>query len=121
MCRREKGDSIARLTGVHGVLPMTAARRSLCAGSSLHQGFTAMSTQGAAANPPDAIPPALAIYYLGIGHYFSRGLYLAAKLQLADLLKDGPRSAAELAKATGTNAPALNRLLRLLASVGVFA
>ena len=71
------------------------------------------------ANRP-AQPPGLALYQIGIGHYFSRALYLAAKLGIADLLRDGPRSAAELASATQTDAPALRRVLRLLASIGVF-
>jgi hypothetical protein len=48
-------------------------------------------------------------------------LAVAARLQLADLLQDGPRSSAELAAATGANADALVRLLRTLASLGVFA
>ena len=53
-------------------------------------------------------------------HYFSRALALAAKLGVADLLKDGPRHYSDLAKATETHAPSLNRLIRLLSSVGVF-
>jgi SAM-dependent methyltransferase len=61
------------------------------------------------------------LYQLGVGHYVSRALHLAAKLGIADLLKDGPRPAGALAEATATHAPSLNRVLRLLASVGVFA
>ncbi|HTO53242.1 MAG TPA: methyltransferase [Myxococcota bacterium] len=70
---------------------------------------------------PPAIPPGVALYYLGIGHYVSHALYLAAKLGLADLLRGGPRSAAELAADTDTHAPSLRRVLRLLASAGLFA
>src|SRR2546428_12926102 len=70
---------------------------------------------------PSALPPPLMLYQIGIGHYFSRALYLAAKLGIADLLKDGPRHAGQLAEATRTHAPSLNRVLRLLASVGVFS
>jgi SAM-dependent methyltransferase len=66
------------------------------------------------------VPPPLALYQLGVGHYFSRALYLAAKLGIADLLKDGPRDYHELAAATETHAPSLNRVMRLLASAGVF-
>ena len=66
------------------------------------------------------LPPQLMLYQLSIGHYLSRALYLAAKLGIADLLKDGPRAYGELAAATETHAPSLNRVLRLLASVGVF-
>jgi hypothetical protein len=43
----------------------------------------------------------------------------AAELGLADLLRHGPRSAAQLAAATGTRAASLARLLRLLARLGV--
>jgi hypothetical protein len=48
-------------------------------------------------------------------------MYVAAKLGIADLLKDSPKSCDELATATGTNAPSLYRVLRALASLGVFA
>jgi hypothetical protein len=55
------------------------------------------------------------------GYWVSRSIYVAAKLGIADLLKDSPKSCDELAAATGTNAPSLYRLLRALASLGVFA
>ena len=58
---------------------------------------------------------------LTIGHWVARLIYVAAKLKLADLLKDGPRTTAQLATATGVQAPGLYRILRTLASVGVFA
>src|SRR6516225_10614133 len=65
-------------------------------------------------------PPGLALYRIGIGHYFSRALALAAKLGVADFMKDGPRHYDDLAKATNTHGPSLNRVMRLLASVGIF-
>ncbi len=70
---------------------------------------------------PTAMPPSLALYQMAVGHYFSRALCLAVKLGLADLLKDDSRSYRELAEATATHAPSLNRMLRLLASAGVLA
>jgi C-methyltransferase len=45
----------------------------------------------------------------------------AAGLQLADALGESPATAEELARATGTQPKALRRLLRALASHGVFA
>src|SRR5262249_48812468 len=54
------------------------------------------------------------------GYWISQAIYAAAKLGIADLLKDGPKPAAELAGATSTNPDALYRLLRALASVGIF-
>lgn len=55
------------------------------------------------------------------GYWTTQTIYVAAKLGIADLVADGPRTAADLAKATGTHAPSLYRLLRALASVGIFA
>ncbi len=73
------------------------------------------------AAPLSTLPPPLVLYQLSIGHYLSRALHLAAKLGVADLLRDGPRNCNELADATQTHAPSLNRVMRFLASVGVFA
>jgi hypothetical protein len=55
-----------------------------------------------------------------IGYWTSQSIYVAAKLGLADLLKDGPKTAQQLAEVTKTQPDALYRLLRALASVGVF-
>jgi len=70
---------------------------------------------------PGELPPQLALFQMMTGHYLSRAVYVAAKLGIADLLSEGPQHYNELAKATGTHAPSLNRLLRFLASAGVFA
>jgi hypothetical protein len=67
----------------------------------------------------DALPREL-MNRLVTGYWISQALYVAAKLNLADLVKDGPRTAESLAQATGTHAGALYRLLRALASVGCF-
>jgi hypothetical protein len=55
------------------------------------------------------------------GYWRAQAVNVAAELGLADLLRDGPRTPAQLAEATGTHAHALYRLLRALASLGVFA
>lgn len=55
------------------------------------------------------------------GFAVSQSLYVAARLGVADHLKDGPRPVEELARATETDADALYRVLRLLAGAGVFA
>jgi len=54
------------------------------------------------------------------GTHISRSVYVAAELGIADLLADGPVSAGELAQRTGTHAPSLYRVLRLLGALGVF-
>jgi hypothetical protein len=55
------------------------------------------------------------------GYWISQAVYVAAKLGLADLLWEGPRTADELAQQTATHPRSLYRLLRALTSVGVFA
>jgi predicted O-methyltransferase YrrM len=55
------------------------------------------------------------------GYWISKSIYAAARFGIADLLADGPRSIDDLAAATNTQPDLLYRLLRALASVGVFA
>jgi hypothetical protein len=70
----------------------------------------------------DQLPsPPQQLARLVTGYWLSQAIYVAAKLGLADLLRDGPRTAADLAAVTAAHAPSLYRLLRALASVGIFA
>src|SRR3989442_6150410 len=57
---------------------------------------------------------------MAFGNVVAQGVYVAAKLGVADLLEAGPKSVDELAHATGAHAPSLGRLLRALASLEVF-
>lgn len=61
------------------------------------------------------------IQEVAMGYYRSQALYVAARLGIADLLEEGPRSAGELAAAAGGVDPdALLRVLRLLVDSGIF-
>lgn len=53
--------------------------------------------------------------------WIAQACYVMARLRVPDLLAAGPRSADELAGATGTHAPSLKRLLNALGSVGLCA
>jgi hypothetical protein len=66
------------------------------------------------------LPPPFVLFRMVTGYYLARAIYVAAKLGIADLLAEGARRYDELARATGTHADALRRVLRLLASAGVF-
>ncbi len=66
------------------------------------------------------LAPRDALLRMTNAHEVSQAIHVAATLGIADLLEEGPRSAEDLARATGTHAPTLYRLLRALASVGVF-
>jgi SAM-dependent methyltransferase len=57
---------------------------------------------------------------LTIGGWFTQAISVAAELGIADLLIDGPRTAEELAEDTSALSGALYRVLRALASVGIF-
>jgi O-methyltransferase domain/Dimerisation domain len=64
-------------------------------------------------------PPVL--FQMATGYWVSQAIYVAAKLGIADLLKDGPQSCVELAASTGSDAPSLFRMMRALSSVGIFS
>lgn len=64
--------------------------------------------------------PAMHVFQLATGYVISTALQLAVQVGVADHLAAGPRTAQQLAAATGTNEDALYRVLRALASVGVF-
>src|SRR5262245_38018152 len=51
----------------------------------------------------------------------TKPLYAAAKVGVPDLLLQGPLPVEEIARRTTTHAPSLYRVLRALASVGIFA
>src|SRR6185369_6416862 len=55
------------------------------------------------------------------GYWVSQTIHVAARLDLAGLLAGGPRTADDLARATGTHPRSLYRLLRALAGLGIFA
>jgi O-methyltransferase domain/Dimerisation domain len=55
------------------------------------------------------------------GFALSRSIAIAAQFGVADLLKDGPKSAGELAERIGTHPRSLYRLLRALSGAGIFA
>ena len=54
------------------------------------------------------------------GYQISQSIHVAAALGIADHLAQGPRTSDDLAEATSTHPPTLYRLLRALASIGVF-
>jgi ubiquinone/menaquinone biosynthesis C-methylase UbiE len=63
--------------------------------------------------------PILKLLDLIQSHRITAVIYVAAKLGIAELLRDGPRTVGELAKATAADSDALGRLLTALSTVGV--
>src|SRR5687768_17723564 len=66
------------------------------------------------------IPPPAAMMGLITGYWVSQAVGVVAQLGVADHLAAGPRRSDELAQAVGADPQALYRVLRLLASIGVF-
>ena len=53
------------------------------------------------------------------GSWIAQAIAVTAELSLADLLRYGPRSSADLAAVTRTDAPSLHRLLRALTTINI--
>ena len=60
------------------------------------------------------------VFQLAFGYILSSALQVAASLRVADALAGGPRTVSELARQSGADEDALYRVLRALASAGVF-
>jgi O-methyltransferase domain/Dimerisation domain len=65
--------------------------------------------------------PQVALLRLAYGAQAAQVVYLAAKLGLADLLKDWPMPAHDLATSVGVDAVVLRRIMRALGSLGILA
>src|SRR4029450_4379171 len=64
--------------------------------------------------------PDVQLHHLMSGYWISAALGVAAELNLAGLMAEGGGASTDLARVTGTHPAALYRLLRTLASVGLF-
>jgi hypothetical protein len=67
------------------------------------------------------VPPQAVLLDMLCGMMKTQAIREAARLRIADLVKDGPKSTAELAEATGTDKVSLYRLLGTLASLDIFS
>lgn len=73
------------------------------------------------ADVKESTPAPIALIQMTVAGWVSKAIYVAAKLGIADLLEGGPATCEDLAAATHTHEPSLYRVLRALASVGIFA
>ena len=79
-----------------------------------------MDTTGAQAEQSH-IPPQAIILQMAMGPLVSQALGVAARLGIPDPLAAGEKHVDDIAAETGTHAPSIYRILRTLASTGVFA
>jgi hypothetical protein len=59
------------------------------------------------------------VFQMASGYWVSQAIYTAAKLGIADVLTDGPKSVDEIANAVEADADSLGRLLRALSMLNV--
>jgi len=69
--------------------------------------------------PPEAAATQL-LFQIGTGYMASAALQTVLKLGIADHMSAGPTSVADLARKTSVNEDALYRVMRTLASLGIF-
>jgi hypothetical protein len=79
--------------------------------------MSSQNNSAAAAQPP----PAAQLAQLLRGSLITQLIYVAARLGIADLLRDGPRHSDELAQTAAADPRTLYRILRALAGLGIFA
>src|SRR4051812_37503010 len=85
-----------------------------------HRGGLPMSSpSSSAATPPEAAAAQL-LTQIGSGHLLASALQVVVRLQVPDRLADGSRMVADLAMETETSEDALYRVLRALATAGLF-
>lgn len=70
--------------------------------------------------PNKVTPPPFRLIQIGSAFWQSRALYIGAKLGLADEIADAEQSTSTLAKTLTLSEDHLYRLMRMLASIGVF-
>ena len=73
------------------------------------------------ATMPQQMPPEAILSQMLWGGLIQQSIYAVTKLGVADLLAEKSQTADELALQTNMHAPSLYRVLRTLASVGIFA
>lgn len=75
-----------------------------------------MTTEGS----PNGPPSMQLMRLLWPGPLTVQAIHVTASLRVADLVASGPKTVVELAETTRTHGPSLGRLLRALASLGIF-
>jgi hypothetical protein len=74
-----------------------------------------------ASTAPPEVSPAQLVFQVAAGFIASAALQVATRLSIAERLASGPRAVADLARETGVQDDGLYRVLRALASTGIFA
>src|SRR5687768_804418 len=79
-----------------------------------------MSTVETSAPVPPEVAAARLVMQLSLGFIPAAALHVATRLSVTERLSEGPRSVNDLAKEAGVQPDGLYRVLRALASLGIF-
>ncbi len=109
------GDALQRL-----LVPRSRFRARLTLGVRLHTQKESLMTNDILTQSPADSSLAQHLLVMAFGVAQTSVLCTAAQLGLADHVKDGPKSVAALAEATGTHPSTLTRLMGVLAHLGLF-
>lgn len=71
--------------------------------------------------PVPAVNPRRSLAQIMVGNQVQQAVYVAARLGIADAVKGGPLCSGDISKIVGAHSDPLYRLLRVLASFGIFA
>jgi len=66
------------------------------------------------------VPAHIAVLEMAQGSMLTQAIYVAAELGVADTLRDGPRTAEEIARQVGADPDAVQRLMRALVQFSIF-
>ncbi|MEO5859799.1 MAG: methyltransferase [Pyrinomonadaceae bacterium] len=66
------------------------------------------------------LPPQAIMMQMSMGAMVTQAIFVAAKLRIADIVAGGEKHVDEIAQEAGAHSPSLYRILRTLASLGVF-
>jgi len=70
----------------------------------------------------NSLPPIIVIRQMIFGYVMTKAVHVAAKLNIAELISaHGPMTVSDIADKTGVHTESLYRLMRALASVGIFS
>src|SRR5262249_15973726 len=96
--------------------------RKLSGGKTMSAAPASAQGEGSAntANPQKGPQPAEQLFQMAFGFMMTTALGCVAELEIAEKLKNGPKSVALLAAETGVKEEPLYRVLRALATAGVF-
>lgn len=120
MCRRPQATSSKASARIAKGSKLTPHQENVGYGKLVAEGGAGDGLILFMATQTQPIPPHTLMKQMICAPWVTQSIYVAAELGIADLVAGGPRTVENLAAAVSVNERSLRRVLRALASVGVF-